>query len=133
MRSAVRKVAEVPAMSALRVAVVGAGSISREYALTHFGPATSTSVACVVDVDEERASALAADVSSVQAGAQLVGDNKYRSRPSQSGGEPVPHFAELSSDALSACDCVYVGTPPRSHAALVLRSLEAGKHVILEK
>ena len=55
----------------LRVAVVGAGSIGREFALHHFGDATGTVVAAVVDRDWERAKRLAADVGSVQAGAAV--------------------------------------------------------------
>jgi len=117
----------------MRVAVVGAGSISREFATRHFGPGTGTFVSCVVDVCEERARQLAADVGSVQAGAAVVGDNKYRSRPMQSLGSPVPHFSELCRAALESCDCVYVGTTPASHAGLVRQALTAGKHVILEK
>eukprot|EP00928_Gymnodinium_smaydae_P057866 TRINITY_DN41091_c0_g1_i1.p1 TRINITY_DN41091_c0_g1~~TRINITY_DN41091_c0_g1_i1.p1 ORF type:complete len:411 (-),score=49.12 TRINITY_DN41091_c0_g1_i1:121-1233(-) len=117
----------------MRVAVVGAGSIGREFATRHFGPRTGTVVSCVVDIREDLAKSLAADVGSVQAGSGVVGNNPYRSRPSKSIGTPVPHFRELSSDALGLCDCVYVGTTPSSHAALVKRALDAGKHVVLEK
>ena len=49
----------------------------------------------------------------------------HRSRPSEAGGKPVAHFTELSTEALAACDCVYIGTPPGAHAALVVRSVEA--------
>ena len=64
----------------LRVCVVGAGSISREFALFHFGEATGTVVSSVVDVDKARAELLAADVGSVQAGAQVQtrGGSQYR-------------------------------------------------------
>lgn len=125
--------AAAAAASPLRVAVVGAGSIGREFATRHFGPGTGTAVSCVVDATESRAEALAADVGSVQAGARLTGDIGYRSRPASSRGRAVPHFRELGEAALEGCDCVYIGTTPASHAALVQRALGAGKHVILEK
>ena len=54
--------------SPVRVAVVGAGSVSREFALNHFGPATDTIVSAIVDLDTAKAAVLAADVGSVQAG-----------------------------------------------------------------
>ncbi|CAE8599806.1 unnamed protein product [Polarella glacialis] len=120
-------------MAALRVAVVGAGSISREFALQHFGPQTHTEVACVVDVDEDRAKVLAADVGSIQAGAAVTGDRKYKSKAVRQIGTPVPHFTGLTGSALDSCDVVYVGTTPASHLALVSQALAAGKHVILEK
>ena len=123
----------------MRVCVVGAGSIGREFALNHFQPsATQTRVACIVDTDEERASALAIDVGSVLAGAQLASAEdlsmkKYRSKPSEIKGEAVPYFTALSADALALCDIVYVGTTPNSHRSLTLAAVSAGKHVILEK
>merc|ERR1719210_1772461 len=100
------------ATAALRVAVVGAGSISREFALQHFGPQTSTIVSSVVDLDDAKARSLAADVGSVQAGADVAGANKYQARPLWSRGNPVPHFTTLGEAALAGCDCVYVGTTP---------------------
>ena len=39
-------------MAPLRVCVVGAGAIGREFALRHLGPGTGTEVASVVDADE---------------------------------------------------------------------------------
>lgn len=118
----------------LRVCVVGAGSISREFALHHFGRATRTVVTAVVDLDEARASELAADVGSVQAGASVenVGGSKYRAATTEAKGEPVPYALALSA-ALDLCDIVYVGTTPMAHAPLVLEALAAGKHVLLEK
>lgn len=55
-----------------RVIVVGAGSISREYALQHFGPPTNTRVVAIVDSNIDRAKELASDVGSAQAGAVVV-------------------------------------------------------------
>jgi predicted dehydrogenase len=117
----------------LRVCVVGAGSIGREFALHHFGPSTNTVVSSIIDVDFEAARALAADVGSVQSGASVVGDSKYQATVSSCEGEPVATGASLDASALTACDVVYVGTPPASHRALVLAALDAGKHVLLEK
>ena len=124
----------------LRVAVVGAGSIGREFALHHFGPSTNTVVSSVIDLDPDAARRLAADVGSVQAGASVVGESasvvgesRYRAKPSASRGEPVLASASLDSSVLEACDAVYVGTTPASHRALVEAALGAGKHVLLEK
>merc|ERR1719221_1227650 len=103
----------------MRVAVVGAGSIGREFATMHFGPATSTLVSCIVDADEGRASALARDVGSIQAGANVTGDIGYRATPDRARGTPVSHFRDLGDGALGLCDCVYIGTTPSSHALLV--------------
>ena len=117
----------------LRVCVVGAGSIGREFALHHFGPSTNTVVSSIVDLDFETARALAADVGSAQSGASVVGDNKYQATVTSCEGEPVATGASLDASVLTACDVVYVGTPPASHRALVLAALDAGKHVLLEK
>jgi predicted dehydrogenase len=117
----------------VRVCVVGSGSISREFALHHFGAATGTVVTAIVDLKEDRALELAVDVGSVAAGA-TVGDNgtKYRAAASERRGTPVPHAASLGP-VISLCDAVYIGTTPGSHAPLVIEALEAGKHVLLEK
>ena len=123
----------------MRVCVVGAGSIGREFALNHFQPkATQTCVACIVDADEQRAKALAIDVGSVLAGAELASGEdlsmkKYRSKPVEMRGSAVPYFTSLSEEALAMCDVVYVGTTPNSHRSLTLAAIDAGKHVILEK
>jgi predicted dehydrogenase len=122
----------------MRVLVVGAGSISREYALHHLTPtATGTVVAGVVDVNLKKALELATEVGSAQAGAQVINDqnNKYKARTTVHKGTPIPHFTSLSS-ALDECqdiDIVYIGTTPKSHRELVEKSLQHGKHVLLEK
>ena len=121
--------------SPLRVCVVGAGSISREFALYHFGAITHTVVTSIVDLDEERARRLAADVGSVQAGAAVVNTNPgsaYSAGAATSAGTPVLSATKLAP-CLDSCDIVYVGTTPNSHATLVLEALEAGKSVLLEK
>jgi predicted dehydrogenase len=86
-----------------------------------------------VDLNEERALELAADVGSVMAGA-TVEDNgtKYRAAASERRGTPVPHASSLGP-VISMCDAVYIGTTPGAHAPLVLEALKAGKHVLLEK
>ena len=117
----------------LRVCVVGAGSISREFALYHFGPATRTVVTSIVDLDLERARRLAMDVGSVQAGASVESKaSAYAAAASDTRGQPVPSSTQLAP-CLEDCDIVYIGTTPNSHAKLVLEALEAGKSVLLEK
>jgi predicted dehydrogenase len=117
---------------ALRVAVVGAGSIGREFAITHIGAHTGTCVACVVDLDTAAAAKLAADVGSVLAGANISGRG-YRATASKQMGEPTPHANALTDEVLSSCDAVYIGTTPSAHRGLVLRALASDKHVLLEK
>ena len=118
----------------LRVAVVGAGSISREFALNHFGAATGTVVSAIVDLDTAKAGALAADVGSVQAGTVVTTPGRqYLSAPADARGSPVASCAELDAKVLADCDIVYVGCTPEAHAAVVLKALRAGKHVLLEK
>jgi predicted dehydrogenase len=117
----------------LRVCVVGAGSISREFAMAHFGPATGTVVVAIVDLDIERALALATDVGSLQAGASVAENGtKYRAAPTETRGTPVAHAASITAVA-DLCDFVYIGTTPGAHAPLVLESLQLGKHVLMEK
>lgn len=118
----------------LRVCIVGAGPISREFALHHFGPATGTVVSAVVDLDAEKAKALATDVGSLQAGAEIRDDggSKYHAAATEARGTPVPSPTSLG-EALGDCDAVYIGTTPGAHAALTAEALAAGKHVLLEK
>lgn len=100
----------------LRVAVVGAGSIGREFALEHLTASAGVRVSAVVDSDADAAATLAADVGS----AQQLGE--------------VAHGTSLTADAvLESCDAVYIGTPPSSHLPLVEQALAAEKHVLLEK
>ena len=114
--------------------MVGAGSISREFALHHFGEATSTVVSAIVDTNAERAQQLATDVGSVQAGATIVngGGTRYRAAAADVRGTPVVHYTSLAP-ALEGCDVVYIGTTPGAHAPLAVAAVAAGKHVLLEK
>ena len=59
--------------SLVRVAVVGAGSIGREYALNHLTAAAGCVVSAIVDLDSTKAAAPAADVGSVVAGSSISG------------------------------------------------------------
>ena len=103
----------------MRVAVVGAGSISREFALHHFGPATGTVVVAVVDLDEGRALQLATDVGSVQAGAAIRdgGGSKYRAATCETKGRPVAHGASTHCSAHTLIMHCYARRP-------TLRALE---------
>jgi len=46
---------------------------------------------------------------------------------------PSARFASDLSEVLDDVDAVVVATPPSSHAAVAVRALEAGKHVLVEK
>ncbi len=46
---------------------------------------------------------------------------------------PSARLAEHLDDVLDTVDAVLVATPPATHAAIALRALEAGKHVLVEK
>ena len=118
--------------SLVRVAVVGAGSIGREYALNHFTAAAGCVVSAIVDLDSTKAAALAADVGSVVAGSSISGGG-YRSAAREQRGQPVLHAAALNEAVLADCDAVYIGTTPSSHRPLVERALASDKHVLLEK
>lgn len=118
----------------VRVAVVGAGSISREFALNHFGPHTSTRVTAIVDTNLVKAETLATEVGSFQAGGKvgLAGTRLYTSTVTDKLGTPIKHASTISQ-ILEDCDLVYIGTTPASHAALVQQALSGKKHVLLEK
>ena len=105
----------MPPKGLLRVVVVGAGSIGREFALEHLTASAGVMVSAIVDLDAVAASTLAADVGSTEV------------------GETVVHATSLTDDVLQGCDAVYIGTTPSSHLPLVERALAAEKHVLLEK
>ena len=122
----------------MRVAVVGAGSIGREFSLHHFNEQlTGTSVVSIIDKNLEAAKALALDVGAAKAGGSVVtGQTRYHSTveaKEDAAAADVVHGTDLTSDILDGCDMVYIGTTPSSHKELVLAALDAGKHVLLEK
>ena len=124
------RVATNPSM--LRVAVVGAGSIGREFSLCHFGSKTRTVVSSIVDIDARAAERLAIDVGSIMDGAKVVGVG-YQEEASEMRGTPLPHATSLTADVIEGCDAVYIAATPSAHRDLVLQALASGKHVLLEK
>jgi predicted dehydrogenase len=122
-----------------RIACIGAGSISREFSLRYLNSSPYLEVCAVVDLDITAAQSLALDVAYRRAGATVMGE-KYRETVDK---DSISDDAKLSLPAvvaatsideiLSTIDCVYIGTPPLSHAQLTIKALSAQKHVILEK
>jgi predicted dehydrogenase len=108
-----RNMRERAKRSLLRFAVVGAGSISSEFALNHLCRENGALVTSIVDCDHDRAQKLAEEVGAA--------------------GSPVHSSTSLDKHVLDAADAVYIGSTPASHAALVQSALESGKHVLLEK
>jgi UDP-N-acetyl-2-amino-2-deoxyglucuronate dehydrogenase len=92
-----------------RFAIVGAGVIGKQHGLVMSQLADRLELVAVVDVELDRAEALAAE----------------------RGGKA---FASLA-DALAAVDVdvVSVCTPTGLHAVVAIEALEAGKHVVIEK
>ena len=93
----------------LRVAVVGAGYWGPNLA-RNFRTSPDWDLVAVCDVDEARAR-------------KVVG--------ARSTVEVVTSAAELF--ARDDIDAVAIATPARTHAALTLAALDAGKHVLVEK
>jgi predicted dehydrogenase len=120
----------------MKVGVIGAGSIAREFSLRYLTDEEGMLVVAIVDVNIEAARLLAEDVSLRRAGAPLTG-TKYRETVDKSDfifdSSPHVHFATDMAEILSFVDCVYIATPPSTHASLTTLALEAKKHVILEK
>ncbi len=123
----------------LRVGVIGAGSIGREFALRHLVEKLGVSVTAVVDTQLELAKSLAKDVAYRRAGAKVIGSN-YRETVEDDAhlhfpAETLPSvFAASSlSEVLNDIDICYVACPPSSHAKVTIQALKAGKHILLEK
>jgi predicted dehydrogenase len=97
-------------VGALNVAIVGAGRAGRVHALNLHHHVRRADVACVVDADRERGTALARDL------------------------DGVPALSTLA-DALQRpeVDAVVIATPTFTHAELACAATSAGKHVFCEK
>ena len=93
----------------LRVALVGAGYWGPNLA-RNFSSSSEWTLAAICDLDESRATALAAKVGHVAVFTDL---------------ETV-----LARDDI---DAIAVATPARTHHAVVMAALRAGKHVVVEK
>ncbi len=123
----------------LRVAVIGAGSIGREFALKHLRKELGVEVVAVVDTSLALAEALAYDVSLQRAGAKVIG-TKYRETVDHEFAKQIPtgslHNVRAVTDlshVINEIDMCYIGTPPSTHAAIAVSALSAHKHVLLEK
>jgi predicted dehydrogenase len=123
----------------LRLAVVGAGSIGREYSIRYLCNQAEIVVYAVVDVNLAAAEALAADIRLRYAGGSIVG-GKYREtidpdtvpRETLEATSPVISTARLV-DVVDYVDIVYIATPPSLHMDIARVALSAKKHVLLEK
>ena len=127
-----------PAQEVLKVACVGAGSITREFALRHLFDCIDVQVVAIVDLNLEAAQHLATDVRYRQAGACIQG-SKYCETVDRNSisvpleGLPAVMASSCLADVLPLCDIVYVATLPSSHASVTVEALAAKKHVLLEK
>ena len=126
-------------MPLLRLAVVGAGSIGREYSIRYLCSQPELVVCAVVDVDLIAAEALAADIRLRYAGGSIVG-GKYRETidPTTVLGETLEATAPIAcaarlEDVVDSVDAVYIATPPSLHMEIARVALSANKHVLLEK
>jgi predicted dehydrogenase len=91
---------------ATRVAVVGFGY----WGAKHVRVLSSTPGVAVSVVDDDE-------------GRLAEAENRY----------PAAHLARALDDVLDDVDAVVVATPPPSHAALAMRAVEQGRHVLVEK
>ena len=126
-------------MDKYRVACIGAGSISREFSLCYLSSSPHLEVCVIADINITAAENLARDVALRRAGADIIG-GKYRQTVDENSisdelKQSLPRVVATSSidEALDLVDCVYIATPPMSHAHLTIKALAAKKHVILEK
>ena len=135
--------------------MLGAGSISREFALHHFHTNPNTVVTGVVDVDPGRAEALANDICRAKQG-YVVENASLRAYTAHTVGKAPPSsfvpakvdqyrmgcafYGDFESALLASArepgcefDAVFIGTPPASHEVLIAHALSAHKHILLEK
>ena len=95
---------------AVKWGVIGAGGIAARRTIPEFVKmATDAELVSVMDIDEERAKAVAEEFG-------------------------VPHYCVTEEELLSQnIDAVYIATPPNVHCRQMVRSAEAGKHILCEK
>lgn len=94
-------------MSALRIGVVGAGSMGRAH-VAAIARTQAAKVVAICDTDAGRRDALASEFA-------------------------LPTTRDLESLLQAPVDAVIVATPESAHGDPLLRSLRAGKHVLVEK
>lgn len=92
-----------------RLAIVGAGTISKQHGIVVSQLEGEVNLVAVVDTDPAKARALA----------------------EERGGRPYGTLSEAL--AAESIDIVVICTPTGTHAELAIEALEAGKHVIIEK
>jgi len=90
----------------LNIAIIGAGGIAKSH-VGSLQKIPNTKIVGIIDINRERAEAMAATHNA------MVYDDP--------------------EDCLGEVDLVYVLTPPSSHKELVLKAINAGKHVVCEK
>ena len=98
-------------MSKLRVGIIGCGGIANNKHMPSIKTAGLADMVAFCDIDLERA----------EKAAKTFGDEAAR---------VFTDYKELLKEEL---DAVYVCTPNRSHAAITVSALHAGKHVMCEK
>ena len=96
-------------MNEVRYAVVGGGAIAQRRHLPEIHQHDKSSLAGICDINEERVNALA----------------------EQYGAEAFTDFETMLKEA--ECDAVVVATPNALHAPQTIASLDAGRHVLVEK
>lgn len=94
-------------MQNLKVGILGCGHISAEH-LKAWRKAKGSEVVGVFDLNKEFAAKRAAQFK-------------------------VPTIFDTVEQLIEQCDVVDICTPPSSHAALALKALDAGKHLLIEK
>lgn len=122
----------------LKLGVIGAGSIAREFSLRYLNELNFIEVIAIVDVNFDSAKSLSEDVSYRRAGATIIG-SKYRETVDKNSininieNLPLVIPSTSISDILPLVDCVYIATPPSTHAIIVEQVLASKKHILLEK
>ena len=97
----------------IRSAIIGTGGIANNKHLKALRTVKDVEVVAICDIIPER-----------------MTETKQR-YPELAGAAEYTDYRELLKDG--SIDCVHVCTPNRSHAAITIAALNAGKHVICEK